>query len=104
METASHSHGRTCGADRPDRSRVSELRNGDGPGGIASPANGSLIEQGHRTVGSELIGQAFTKPEYFWGRLSATAPFPCNAAASGGSNYGPLHPALLAAARRACGH
>ncbi len=47
----------------------------------------------------KLIGQAFTKPEYFWGRLSATSPFPYNAAASSGSNYGPLHPALQAAAQ-----
>jgi len=62
-------------------------------------ATGSLLHDGDRTVGSELIGQAFTKPEYFWGRLSATAPIPYNAAASSGSNYGPLHPALQAAAQ-----
>jgi len=41
-----------------------------------------------------LIGQNFTGPKYFWGRLSATAPQPYNAAASGGSNLGPLNPAL----------
>lgn len=57
-------------------------------------ANGSLMRRGDGMVGSELIGQAFSKPEYFWGRLSATGPIPYNAAASGGSNYGPLHPAL----------
>lgn len=57
-------------------------------------ANGSLLRRGDRMVGSELIGQAFSKPEYFWGRLSATGPIPYNAAASGGSNYGLLHPAL----------
>lgn len=62
-------------------------------------ANGSLLpaggrSAGERTSGSELIGQSFSKPEYFWGRLSATAPFPYNAGASTGSNYGPLHPAL----------
>ena len=62
-------------------------------------ANGSLIRRGNRTVASALIGQAFTQPEYFWGRLSATAPIPYNAAASGGSNYGPRHPALQAAAQ-----
>ena len=61
-------------------------------------ANGSLIQIDSRTVGSELIGQSFTRPEYFWGRLSATGPVPYNAAASGGSNYGPLHPDLKKAA------
>jgi potassium-transporting ATPase KdpC subunit len=45
-------------------------------------------------VASELIGQPFSKPEYFWGRLSATSPFPYNAAASSGSNLGPQNPAL----------
>lgn len=61
-------------------------------------ANGSLIQIDSRTVGSELIGQSFTRPEYFWGRLSATGPVPYNAAASGGSNFGPLHPDLKKAA------
>jgi K+-transporting ATPase ATPase C chain len=61
-------------------------------------AHGSLIQVGNQTVGSELVGQSFTKPEYFWGRLSATAPAPYNAAASSGSNFGPLHPALPEAA------
>ncbi len=61
-------------------------------------ANGSLIHNGEQAVGSELIGQSFTKPEYFWGRLSATSPVPYNAAASGGSNFGPSHPGLKAAA------
>lgn len=56
-------------------------------------ANGSLIAQNGRIVGSELIGQSFDKPKYFWGRLSATAPA-YNAAASSGSNFGPLHPDL----------
>lgn len=52
--------------------------------------------KGHDTlpVASELIGQPFSKPEYFWGRLSATSPFPYNAAASSGSNLGPQNPAL----------
>jgi K+-transporting ATPase ATPase C chain len=59
-------------------------------------ANGSLIEsQDGKYLGSELIGQPFDDPAYFWGRLSATEPFPYNAAASSGSNYGPLNPALL---------
>lgn len=57
-------------------------------------ANGSLIEKGGRVVGSALIGQQFDAPQYFWGRLSATSPMPYNAAGSGGSNLGPLNPAL----------
>ena len=60
-------------------------------------ANGSLIVQDGNCTGSELIGQPFSDPGYFWGRLSATAPFPYNAAASSGSNYGPLNPALTEA-------
>jgi K+-transporting ATPase ATPase C chain len=57
-------------------------------------ANGSQIARDGRPVGSELVGQPFTKPEYFWGRLSATGPVPYNAAASSGSNFGPRHPDL----------
>lgn len=59
-----------------------------------SEANGSLIERDGKVVGSRLIGQPFSDPKYFWGRPSATAPMPYNAAASGGSNLGPLNPAL----------
>ena len=62
-------------------------------------ANGSLIVKAGTPVGSALIGQPFDDPKYFWSRLSATAPFPYNAAASSGSNYGPLSEALLDAAR-----
>lgn len=58
-------------------------------------ANGSLIEQDGKVVGSELIGQQFDAPQYFWGRLSATAPMPYNPSASSGSNLGPTNPALL---------
>jgi potassium-transporting ATPase KdpC subunit len=58
-------------------------------------ANGSLILEVGQASGSALIGQPFTDPKYFWGRLSATAPFPYNAAASSGSNLGPTNPALL---------
>ena len=57
-------------------------------------ANGSLIEQNGKAVGSELIGQQFDTPGYFWGRLSATTPNPYNPQSSGGSNLGPTNPAL----------
>ena len=57
-------------------------------------AAGSLIERDGKLIGSRLIGQNFTDPQYFWGRPSATAPQPYNAAASGGSNLGPLNPVL----------
>jgi K+-transporting ATPase ATPase C chain len=57
-------------------------------------ANGSLIVRDGEILGSELIGQPFDDPKYFWGRLSATAGFPYNAAASSGSNLGPSNPAL----------
>jgi len=58
-------------------------------------ASGSIISVDRKAVGSELIGQQFSDPGYFWGRLSATAPVPYNAAASSGSNLGPTNPALL---------
>ena len=56
-------------------------------------ANGSLLKQGDRVIGSSLIGQQFQDPKYFWGRLSATTPA-YNAGSSSGSNLGPLNPAL----------
>ena len=62
-------------------------------------ASGSLIVREGKPIGSELIGQNFTEPKYFWGRPSATAPQPYNAAASSGSNLGPLNPALAAAVK-----
>jgi len=62
-------------------------------------ANGSLVVRDGKPVGSRLIGQPFDDPRYFWGRLSATAPFAYNAGASTGSNYGPLNPAFHAAAK-----
>ncbi len=59
-------------------------------------ANGSLITDAQgNVIGSALIGQEFSDPAYFWGRPSATSPVPYNAAASSGSNYGPLNPALI---------
>lgn len=62
-------------------------------------AHGSLIVKDGKTVGSALIGQNFTEPKYFWGRPSATSPMPYNAAASSGSNQGPLNPALVDATK-----
>ena len=64
-----------------------------------SRANGSLILEGDKTVGSELIGQPFSSPKYFWGRPSATTPQPYNGAASSGSNQGPTNPALADAVK-----
>jgi len=61
-------------------------------------ANGSLIERDGKVLGSELLGQPFDDPRYFWGRPSATTPA-YNGAASSGSNLGPLNPALLDAVR-----
>ena len=58
-------------------------------------AEGSLLYEGNVLVGSRLIGQNFTSAKYFWGRPSATAPQPYNAVNSGGSNLGPLNPALI---------
>jgi K+-transporting ATPase ATPase C chain len=55
-------------------------------------ANGSLIIINGNPYGSELIGQQFDYPKYFWGRLSMAG---YNAAASSGANYGPTNPALL---------
>jgi potassium-transporting ATPase KdpC subunit len=68
---------------------------------IAFPerARGSLATRGADVVGSALIGQPFSDPKYFWGRPSATAPFEYNAAASSGSNRGPLNPALVDAVK-----
>lgn len=59
-----------------------------------SQANGSLLGSNEQPLGSELIGQSFSRPEYFWGRPSATLPAPYNGGASGGSNQGPTNPAL----------
>lgn len=66
---------------------------------FASQAEGSLIRQDDKVIGSTLIGQSFSDPGYFWGRPSATGPMPYNAAASSGSNQGPLNPALLEAVK-----
>jgi potassium-transporting ATPase KdpC subunit len=57
-------------------------------------AAGSLVVQGDRVAGSSLVGQPFSAPKYFWGRLSATGPYPYNAGSSSGSNLGPSNPDL----------
>ncbi|HEX5393775.1 MAG TPA: potassium-transporting ATPase subunit KdpC [Rhodocyclaceae bacterium] len=62
-------------------------------------AAGSLIVKDGKPVGSALIGQNFSDAKYFWGRPSATSPQPYNAAASSGSNLGPLNPALVDAVK-----
>ena len=68
---------------------------------IAFPeqAAGSLIVKDGKAIGSRLIGQSFTDPKYFWSRPSTTGPYPYNAAASTGSNQGPLNPALIDAVK-----
>src|SRR5438874_1255071 len=58
-------------------------------------ANGSLIVKDGKVLGSTLIGQPFDDPKYFWGRPSATSPYPYNGASSSGSNLSPTNPALV---------
>jgi K+-transporting ATPase ATPase C chain len=62
-------------------------------------ANGSLIVENGKPVGSALIGQSFSDPRHFWSRPSATAPMPYNAANSAGSNLAPTAPALVDAVK-----
>lgn len=62
-------------------------------------ANGSIIVKNGTAIGSALIGQQFDGPEYFWGRLSATSPYPYNGSSSSGSNLGPNNPDLMKAVR-----
>jgi len=57
-------------------------------------ANGSLIVEKDKVLGSRLIGQPFSDPKYFWSRPSATSPQPYNGTSSSGSNQGPTNPAL----------
>ncbi|OGU23093.1 MAG: potassium-transporting ATPase subunit C [Hydrogenophilales bacterium RIFOXYD1_FULL_62_11] len=70
------------------------LVTGIAQGLFSDQANGSLIEQDGKVVGSTLVGQPFSDPKHFWSRPSATGPVPYNAGASSGSNLGPLNPAL----------
>ncbi|MDR3396040.1 MAG: potassium-transporting ATPase subunit KdpC [Pandoraea sp.] len=72
---------------------------GIGRAAFSREASGSLIYKDGHAVGSSLIGQNFDEPKYFWGRLSATAPMPNNGTSSGGSNFGPLNPALADAVK-----
>jgi K+-transporting ATPase ATPase C chain len=62
---------------------------------FARQAQGSLLYENGALIGSQLIGQNFTDPKYFWGRPSATTPQPYNGVNSGGSNFGPLNPSLI---------
>lgn len=62
-------------------------------------AEGSLITKDGKVLGSKLIGQNFSDPKYFWGRLSATSPHAYNATASSGSNMGAANPDLLKAVK-----
>ncbi|WP_332852932.1 potassium-transporting ATPase subunit KdpC [Duganella sp. S19_KUP01_CR8] len=72
-----------------------------GVAAVAFPAQaaGSIVEVNGKAVGSALIGQAFSSPQYFWSRPSATGPMPNNGAGSGGSNLGANNPALIDAVK-----
>jgi K+-transporting ATPase ATPase C chain len=72
---------------------------GVGQAAFPQQAAGSLVLRDGTPVGSALIGQNFCDPKHFWGRPSATGPQPYNGMASGGSNQGPLNPALLDAVK-----
>lgn len=63
-------------------------------------SRGSIIERDGKVIGSELIGQPFTDPRFFWSRPSATSPMPNAASASAGSNLGPANPALVEAVQQ----
>jgi len=70
-----------------------------------SQAHGSIIERAGKPAGSSLLGQEFSEPRHFWGRLSATGPVPYTsfsadkATGSSGSNLGPTNPALAEAVK-----
>jgi len=64
-----------------------------------SQANGSIITKNGKLIGSSLLGQQFEDPRFFWGRLSATRPYPYNGGSSSGSNFGQNNPDLMKAAQ-----
>jgi K+-transporting ATPase ATPase C chain len=66
---------------------------------VPAQARGSVIEKDGEAVGSKLLGQPFNSPKYFWGRPSATGPFPDNGAVSSGSNQAATNPNLQSAVR-----
>jgi potassium-transporting ATPase KdpC subunit len=66
---------------------------------FSNQANGSLFVNKEHIAGSELIGQPFSRLDYFWGRPSVTSPSPYNAGASSGSNLGPSNPSLVEAVK-----
>ena len=72
---------------------------GIGKVAFADKAEGSLIVRDGKIVGSSLIGQAFSSPQYFWSRPSATGPMPNNAVNSSGANLGPTNPAQIDAVK-----
>ena len=72
---------------------------GIGSAAFPSKAGGSIVERNGKAVGSSLVGQSFSSPQYFWGRPSATGPMPNNAAGSSGANQGPTNPALTDAVK-----
>src|SRR6185503_19681740 len=63
-------------------------------------SGGSIVEVSGKALGSELIGQSFTNPKYFWSRPSATSPVPYAADAGSGSNLGPTNPSLFDAVKQ----
>ena len=67
---------------------------------FADQVSGSVIERDGRAIGSRLLGQPFSAPEYFWSRPSATSPMPYNGAVSSGSNQGPTNPSLASAVEK----
>ena len=81
------------------RHRIPAGRHRCGKGPLPGQAAGSLIVKDGKPVGSRLIGQPFSDPKYFWSRPSATSPQPDNGLSSGGSNLGPLNPALTDAVK-----
>ena len=88
------------GAHRAHGRRLPAVMTAFGQAAFHDQANGSLLEQNGKLVGSQLIGQQFDAPKYFWGRPSATSPMPYNARGSSGSNLGPTNPALRRRSQR----